>query len=71
MRILIDLADSQAAALDELSKVEKKPRAALIRRAIDDYLAKRRVVQEKEAFGLWGNDKVDGMAYQKRLRCDW
>lgn len=71
MRTLIDLADSQVAALDELSKVEKKSRAALIRRAIDDYLAKRRVVQEEEAFGLWGNDKVDGMAYQKRLRREW
>ncbi len=71
MRTLVDLADSQVAALDELSKVEKKSRAALIRRAIDDYLAKRRVVLEKEAFGLWGSNRIDGMAYQRRLRREW
>lgn len=71
MRTLIDLADSQVAALDELSKAEKKSRAALIRQAIDDYLVKRRVVQEKEAFGLWGANKVDGLAYQRRLRREW
>ncbi len=71
MRTLIDLADSQVAALDELSKAEKKSRAALIRQAIDDYLAGRRVAREEEAFGLWGNKKVDGMAYQNRMRREW
>jgi hypothetical protein len=51
-----------------LSKKEKRSRAALIRQAIDDYLAKRRDIQEGDAFGLWGKRKVDGLAYQEKMR---
>ena len=46
MRTLVDLGDSQIQALDELSKKDKRSRAALIRQAIDDYLAKRHSKQE-------------------------
>jgi metal-responsive CopG/Arc/MetJ family transcriptional regulator len=42
MRTLVDLGDAQIQALDDLSKKEKRSRAALIRQAIDDYLGKRR-----------------------------
>ena len=55
MRTLVDLGDAQLQALDELSRKEKRSRAALIRRAIDDYLAKQRDKQEGDAFGLWAN----------------
>ena len=58
MRTLVDLADGQIQALDELSKQDKQSRAALIRQAIDDYLAKRHSKQEGDAFGLWGNLKA-------------
>jgi hypothetical protein len=61
----------RTAALDELSKAEKKSRAALIRQAIDDYLDKHRSAGQEDAFGLWGNRKIDGMAYQRRLRREW
>ncbi len=71
MRTLVDLGDGQIEALDELSKREKRPRASLIRQAIDDYLAKRRSQQEGEAFGLWGKRKVDGLAYQRKVRSEW
>jgi predicted transcriptional regulator len=71
MRTLIDLSDPQVAALDELSKAERKSRAAIIRQAIDDYLAKRRSARQEDAFGLWGNRKVDGLAYQRRMRREW
>jgi hypothetical protein len=54
-----------------LSKKEKRPRAVLIRRAIDDYLAKQRDKQEGDAFGLWGKRKVDGLAYQEKVRGEW
>ena len=67
MRTSVDLGATQVEALDELAKAENKSRAALIRQAIDDYLAKRR----EDAFGLWGKHKIDGLAYQKRLRGDW
>ena len=71
MRTLVDLSEMQIRELDELSKLEKTSRAALIRQAIDDYLSKRRSAQEGDAFGLWGNRKVDGLAYQKKLRGEW
>jgi predicted transcriptional regulator len=71
MRILVDLGDAQLEALDELSKKEKESRAALIRQAIDDYLAKRRSKKEGDAFGLWGKRKVDGLAYQEKVRGEW
>jgi len=71
MRTLVDLGDSQIQALDELSKKEKRSRAALIRQAIDDYLSKRRSEQEGDAFGLWGKRKVDGLVYQKKARSEW
>jgi len=71
MRTLVDLGDAQVQALDELSKKEKRPRAALIRQAIDDYLRKRREEQEGDAFGLWGKRKVDGLAFQKKVRSEW
>jgi metal-responsive CopG/Arc/MetJ family transcriptional regulator len=71
MRTLVDVGDSQLQELDELSKEEKRSRAALIREAIDDFLAKRRSKHEGDAFGLWGNRKVDGLVYQERLRSEW
>ena len=71
MRTLIDLGDGQIRALDELSKKEKRSRAALIRQAIDDYLRSRRNQQESDAFGLWGKRKVDGLAYQEKVRGEW
>ena len=71
MRTLVDLGDAQLKALDELSKKEKRSRAALIRRAIDDYLAKQSDKQEGDAFGLWGKRKVNGLAYQEKVRSEW
>jgi metal-responsive CopG/Arc/MetJ family transcriptional regulator len=71
MRTLVDLGDTQIRALDELSKKDKTSRAALIRQAIDDYLAKRHDKREGDAFGLWGKRKVDGLAYQEKVRREW
>ena len=71
MRTLVDVGDSQLHELDRLSKEEKRSRAALIREAIDDFLAKRLSKYEGDAFGLWSTRKVDGLAYQNRLRREW
>jgi predicted transcriptional regulator len=68
VRTLVDIGDTQVKALDELSKKEKRSRAALIRQAIDDYLAKRYGDQQGDAFGLWGKRQVDGLTYQKKVR---
>jgi predicted transcriptional regulator len=71
MRTLVDLGDAQIQALDELSKKEKRSRAALIRQAIDDYLTNRQCKPESDAFGLWGKRKGDGLAYQQKVRREW
>lgn len=71
MRILTEIGDAQIKALDELSKQKQTSRAALIRHAIDDFLAKRRQEHQGDAFGLWGERHVDGLAYQEKLRSEW
>ena len=71
MRTLVDLGDTQIHALDELSKQDTQSRAAHSRQAIADYLARRHSKQEGDAFGLWGKRKVDGLAYQEKVRREW
>lgn len=71
MRISVDLNDAQIRALDELAKRRRKSRAALIRHAIDDFFAGHRRAQSDDAFGLWGECKIDGLEYQERVRGEW
>lgn len=71
MLISVDLSDTQLRELDELSKAEKRSRAALIREAIDHFLAQRRSKHQDDAFGLWGQRKVDGLVYQQQVRSKW
>jgi predicted transcriptional regulator len=71
MRTRVDLADSQVQKLDELSRHERRSRAALIREAIDDFLARRLTKDSSDAFGLWGERRVDSLAYQAWIRREW
>jgi len=71
MRILTEIGNTQLKALDELSKREKTSRAALIRHAVDDFIAKHHHECRDDAFGLWGDKTIDGLAYQEKLRTEW
>jgi predicted transcriptional regulator len=71
MRILIDASETQVSALDDLARREKRPRAAVIRAAIDDYLARNSRSRIEEGFGLWGDRKIDGLEYQDKIRSEW
>lgn len=71
MRTLLDLVDSQVEALDRLAKRRDRSRASLIREAVDDYLRRHGLGSDDEAFGLWGKDAVDGLAFQERARAEW
>lgn len=71
MRALIDMNDAQVEALDTLAKRTRQSRAALIRAAIDDYLDRHRRELVADGFGLWGQRKVDGLAYQEKVRREW
>ncbi|AOI68681.1 CopG family transcriptional regulator [Burkholderia ubonensis] len=70
-RILIDLPDAQVQALAAVVEAEQRPRAAVIRDAIDAYLAQRKRIAGADVFGLWKGKKVDGLAYQEALREEW
>ncbi|KVT51488.1 CopG family transcriptional regulator [Burkholderia ubonensis] len=70
-RILVDLPDAQVQALAALVEAERRPRAAVIRDAIDAYLAQRKRTVGADVFGLWKEKKVDGLTYQEALREEW
>lgn len=70
-RILIDLSDVQVDALGKRAETERRPRAAVIRDAVDAYLAHYQSVAATDVFGLWDGRSVDGLAYQEARRSEW
>jgi metal-responsive CopG/Arc/MetJ family transcriptional regulator len=70
-RILIDLPDTQVEELAALVEVEHRPRAAVIRQAIEAYIAQRKRVPGTQVFGLWKDRKIDGLEYQQEIRAEW
>ena len=71
MRTLIDIPASQIAALSTLCDRLKQPRAAIVRAAISEYLARHHQPDAEDAFGLWGAAAQDGVAYQREVRGEW
>ena len=71
MRALVDIPDEQIRKLGELCERTHRPRTALIREAIADYVARHQPDIEVDAFGLWGAGGADGVAYQRKLRNEW
>ena len=70
MRTLVDIPDRQIKHLTAICETRKVSRAEIIRQAISSFLAKNKT-GAVEAFGLWKGRKVDGLAYQKRVRSEW
>lgn len=71
MRTLIDLPERDLKTLDSLSAERKLSRAAVVREAVAEYLARHKPDQS-QAFGLWGKHaKEDGVAYQHKVRAEW
>lgn len=70
MRTLVDIPDKQIRDLTAICEAEKVSRAELIRQAIAAYLERKKPVAV-EAFGLWKDRKVDGLAYQEQVRSEW
>ena len=72
MRTIIDLPDSQLAALRELELRQKVSRAELIRQAVAQYVLVH--ADTGNAFGAWKTSKrapTDALAVQKKLRAEW
>lgn len=70
-RILVDLPESQVDDLAVIVEAEQRPRAAVIRDAIEAYISQRKRALGTEVFGLWKSRKTDGLAYQQELRSEW
>jgi hypothetical protein len=71
MRTLIDLPDPQIQALAALCDRVKQSRAAVIRVAVDEYLARHKPQPLQAGFGLWGTEGRDGLDYQRDIRAEW
>ena len=71
MRTLVDIGETEIAALDTMARKRDQARAVLIRAAISDYLAKHSVSDRADAFGLWGSGNKDGLAFQEEIRSEW
>ena len=71
MRTLIDLPPEDLAALTELGRRRGASRVAVIREAVQLYLAAQRPPRSPDAaFGAWSAGE-DGLAYQQRVRAEW
>ncbi|MGS0891510.1 ribbon-helix-helix protein, CopG family [Burkholderia stagnalis] len=70
-RILIDLSNGQLDELAAIVEAEHRPRAAIIRDAIDAYIEQHKRSHADHAFGLWKDRAVDGLTYQQTLRSEW
>lgn len=70
-RILVDLSEMQISELAALVEAQHRPRAAIVRDAIDAYIATHKRTAGADAFGLWKHRNVDGLEYQRELRSEW
>lgn len=71
MRTIINLTPELVAGLAIIAKEENKSRAALIREAVHEYLARRTSPDMSAAFGIWAERGVDGLDYEAALREEW
>ena len=71
MRTIVDIPDETLHVLDKWAKQNNVSRAAVIREAIALYLENKPVASDEDAFGLWKDRALDGVAYQQNLREEW
>ena len=71
VRTIVDIPDQQIEGLKRISETVQCSRAELVRRAINEYLARHLPEQSDDAFGLWEKRKTDGLTYQEQLRDEW
>ncbi|MFO8009002.1 MAG: ribbon-helix-helix protein, CopG family [Candidatus Brocadiia bacterium] len=71
MRTIVDLPDDQIELLKQLSERTRLSRAELMRRAVGEYLQRRKPGPDERAFGIWRDAPRDGLDYQRGLRDEW
>ena len=71
MRTLINLPEPDVHALDEIGRRRRVSRAKVIRQAVGEYLARNAVGEIEAGFGLWRDQAVDGLEFQRKAREEW
>ncbi|MGH7885012.1 MAG: ribbon-helix-helix protein, CopG family [Thermodesulfobacteriota bacterium] len=71
MRTIVDIPKNKIDELDEIGKKDNLSRAALIREAVSEYLAKKSGEDTEKAFGIWKGRNIDALKYQENLRSEW
>lgn len=71
VRTIVDLPDDQIELLKQLSERTRLSRAELMRRAVGEYLQRRKPGPDERAFGIWRDAPRDGLDYQRGLRDEW
>jgi metal-responsive CopG/Arc/MetJ family transcriptional regulator len=75
MRTLVDIPEKQLKALNQLSKLRKVSRAALVREAVSAYVEANSKAARDAAidavFGMWKDRNIDGLEYQRKIRAEW
>jgi metal-responsive CopG/Arc/MetJ family transcriptional regulator len=70
MRTILELPDDAIEALDRLRAERGVSRAALVREAVEAYLAAQTATDRHTAFGAWARGQ-DGLELQRTLRAEW
>ncbi len=71
MRTIVDIPANLLEELDTFAERENISRAEAVRRAMSEYLEKRRSSRADAAFGIWKSKKLDALAYEDSLRDEW
>ena len=71
MRTIVDIPDQQLDSLGSICQREGISRAEAVRRAVASYLEEQTDTSTDDAYGIWQKRKVDGVAYQRKLRAEW
>jgi predicted DNA-binding protein len=71
MWTLVDIPEEDLNLLNRLTETLGVSCADIVRQAIAKYLEPHRLAERVDAFGLWSETAVDGLAYQERVRQEW
>ena len=70
MRTLVDIPDQLVEELAVICDAKRVSRAEVIRQAIAVFIEQNKP-SSADAFGIWESNKVDGLAYQEKMRTEW
>jgi metal-responsive CopG/Arc/MetJ family transcriptional regulator len=71
MKTVVELPKNLVESLSEICQKEGISKTEAIRRALSRYLRDTKSNGKDAAFGLWRRKKINGLAYEDRIRREW